>query len=92
MGVYIIWFLLCISGIALAIVSVISANQHLPKVQAMCVALGGLLLLVTLGLSVYDSQVKQHVDAYFTAMQLLPVTLFAWIAYFSGKQLRRNRP
>ena len=40
MGVYILWFLLCITGIGLCILTLITANQRMPKVQGVCALLG----------------------------------------------------
>ena len=65
MGVYILWFLLCITGIGLCILTLITANQRMPKVQGVCALLGSVLLLGTLALSVYDIQTKPALDTYF---------------------------
>ena len=89
MGVYILWFLLCITGIGLCILTLITANQRMPKEQGVCAVLGALFLLGTLALSVYDIQTKPALDTYFMGMQVLPVAMYAWIAYYASKQLRR---
>ena len=47
MGVYVVWFLLCISGIGLCILTLITANQRMPKVQGVCLLVGVGLLLTT---------------------------------------------
>ena len=89
MGVYILWFLLCILGIGLCILTLITANQRMPKVQGVCLLAGVVLLVSTLGLSVYDIQTKPELDTYFMGMQVLPLAMYAWIGYFASKQLRR---
>ena len=89
MGVYILWFLLCILGIGLCILTLITANQRMPKVQGVCLLVGVGLLLTTLGLSVYDIQTKPALDTYFMGMQVLPLVMYAWVTYYASKQLRR---
>ena len=89
MGVYILWFLLCITGIGLCILTLITANQRMPKVQGVCALLGSVLLLGTLALSVYDIQTKPALDTYFMGMQMLPLAMYTWISYYANKQLRR---
>ena len=89
MGVYILWFLLCILGIGLCILTLITANQRMPKVQGVCLLVGVVLLASTIGLSVYDMQTKPELDTYFMGMQVLPLAMYAWIGYFASKQLRR---
>ena len=89
MGVYILWFLLCITGIGLCILTLITANQRMPKVQGVCAVLGVLFLLGTLALSVYDIQTKPALDTYFMGMQVLPLAMYTWISYYASKQLRR---
>lgn len=75
-------------GIGLCILTLITANQRMPM-QGVCALLGSVLLLGTLALSVYDIQTKPALDTYFMGMQVLPVAMYAWIAYYASKQLRR---
>ena len=89
MGVYILWFLLCITGIGLCILTLITANQRMPKVQGVCAVLGALFLLGTVALSVYDMQTKPALDTYFMGMQVLPLVMYAWVTYYASKQLYR---
>lgn len=91
MGVYIMWFLLCIVGIGLSILSLITGNQRMPKVQVLCLFLGVVLFALTIALSVYDFGLKAGLDTYFLGMQILPLLMFAWISVNSYKQWRRHR-
>lgn len=91
MGVYVLWFLLCIVGIGMSILSLITGNQRMPKVQVLCIVVGGVLLAATVALSVYDIQTKPAVDTYFMGMQVLPLLMYAWVTVNSVRQLRRYR-
>lgn len=88
MGVYIMWFLLCISGIGLCILTLITGNQRMPKVQGFCAFAGLVFFSATIGLSIYDIQTKPEFDTYFMGMQVFPLAMYVWMMYFAIKQLK----